>query len=248
MTDFGSLVRCFFAILMAVATHGVSQDSSDESSEASPVMVRGWLFPSGDTQAVSFTLKSAGEEKVIALASTKDGAVASARTYADILQAGSFVAELKAGEDVLASESIALGEGRHYTLVGWSENGRWQIKAFADSPASSNAPDRPLRVLNFAAGRKTAVALSGAPESMVAGDSVQELRSPAAVTMVSVKVLASDGGPPAQSSVEIDFSGLPCAYVVVGPDYRGRMRPRVIEGGAPPPEFPAPTAAPGSQQ
>jgi hypothetical protein len=36
----------------------------------------------------------------------------------------------------------------------------------------------------------------------------------------------------AQSSGEVDFVETPSAYVVIAPDYRGRMRPRVISGGS----------------
>jgi hypothetical protein len=101
-------------------------------------------------------------------------------------------------------------------------------------------------VLNFAHGRETLVNYGTDKDVKVPGDSIQEVRMAPKIAGVAVKVLAADGSPPAQTSAEVDFSKASSAYVVVGPDYRGRMRPRVIDGGLPPVIEAAPPVDPKS--
>jgi hypothetical protein len=225
----------------------MAQEAEEVTPTAKTAKVRGWLFPCGDKEPVMLAVKLADDSEMLSLASTKEGLSSSVPGYAEVALGGTVMVELKSGEQVISSQSIALREDRHYTLVSWKEGGRWQFRAFADDPSPVNAPDRPLRVLNFADGRKTAVSLAGGVESMIKADSVEELRAPARVIMVAAKVQSLDGGPPAQSSVEVDFSSMPSAYVVVGPDYRGRMRPRVTAGGASPSEE-APPSTDASEQ
>jgi hypothetical protein len=154
------------------------------------------------------------------------------------------VVELRAGDKVVAKDAGALRPARAYTFVAWqaSSAADWQIKAFADDPATPAAADRALRLLNFPAGRKTLFSIGQGTETTVPGNAVQEVRAPAKVVVASVKVLASDGGPPAHSTLEIDYTTLGSGYMVVMPDNLGRMRPQFIGGGyqeevelAPPP-------------
>jgi hypothetical protein len=157
------------------------------------------------------------------------------------------LAELKGKDNaVLASESVNMRAGSYYTLLAsQNKEGNWSIKTFFDGPAKVGAVDRPLRVLNFADGRETLLEVSGSPSVTVPGNSYLERNSPAKLLGISVKVHPNDGSPPAQSSTEIDFTVLPSAYLVVCPDYRGRMRPRVIDGGKPKyPEAPGAAESP----
>lgn len=246
MIDRLPFLLLFCLLSLAVAPLAAAQETAAVATKSAKV--RGWLFPSGDKEPASLVLKLAGDAGAVTLASTKDGAVISNAGYEEVSPAGTVAVELKSGEQILSTQSLGLREDRHYTLVAWRENGRWQVKAFSDDPGPSNAADRPLRVLNFAEGRNTLVSFAGSAETQVAADSVQESRAPAKVTLVTVRVQSLDGGPPAQSSVEIDFTSAPCAYVAIGPDYRGRMRPRVIEGGPLPEESPATAGAGEAQQ
>lgn len=234
----------FFPI--AIAPFAVAQETAEVSAKSAKV--RGWLFPSGSKEPASLVLKLAGDAGSVALASTKDGAVVANPGYEELSQGGTVTVELKTGDQVATTQSLGLRQDLHYTLVAWREAGRWQVKAFSDDPSSANAAERPLRVLNFAEGRSTLVSFAGGAETRIAADSVQELRAPAKITLVTVQVQTLDGGPPAQSSVEIDFASAPCGYVAIGPDYRGRMRPRVIQGGPLPEEPAAAAGAAGAQR
>lgn len=207
-----------------------------------PASLRAWIFPGSLTQPVTVSITPAGTETTKALAFAKDGATVSRTSYEQI-PPGSMRVDLKSGDEVLASKTGNLREEAHYTVLAWNNGGRWELQVFNDDLSSPNAADRPLRVLNFAQGRDTTIALDNGAENPVAKDSVQEMKLPGKVTLVTARVKSLDGGPPAQSSVEIDFASSPSAYVVVGPDYRGRMRPRVLRGGPLPEEPSAPVGS-----
>ena len=150
--------------------------------------------------------------------------------------AGRVTLKLTDGQDAPVSSEADLQPGGHYTAVAWQAAGKWQIKLFRDPAAKAGVAARPLRVLNFAADRETVIAVDGAKESRFGAGSVQEMSLPAKINGMSVKVLDPAGGPAAETTLEIDLAEVPLAYAVIGPDYRGRMRPEIIEGGPPKPE------------
>ncbi len=225
--------------LLLVAVGPASAQEADplapEQNSEARAALRGWIFPGNDTAPVVIAITSQETPEPKSLAGTKDGLVNARPSYEQVAP-GAQKIELKSGEEVLVAKTGSLRPERHYTAVAWNSGGKWELQVFGDDAASPNATDRPLRVMNFAGGRETLLAIDGGEEAKVAPDAVQEFRAPRKIAMVRVQVLALDGGPPAQSSVEVDFASSPSAYVVVGPDYRGRMRPRIIQGGAPPPE------------
>jgi hypothetical protein len=192
--------------------------------------IRGWIFPAESKEKVSLEFLPLQTEMRAALAANQSGAVSAAPGYTEVAE-GPLQLELKAGDKILAQGRLALQKDRFYTIAVWPEGSQWTLKVFADGPPAAGAAERPLRTFNFAGSRKTLVAVYGSPETEVSANSVIDQKVPAKVCMVTVRVLATDGGPPAQSTVEVDLSSIGSAYVVVGPDYRGRMRPRVIPGG-----------------
>jgi hypothetical protein len=195
-------------------------------------LLRAWIFPAGEAEAASIEIKAeAAEAPVVFAAST--GQRQMNPGYREI-KPGNATIEIKAGDQVLATGTAALAGDRQYTVVTWKAGSKWELKLFPDGPSAPNAPDRPLRVLNFAQGRTSTVTLAADKEFKIAPDSIQEIKVQPKTTGMVVKVLAPDGGAPAQSSAELDFSTISSGYVVLGADTRGRMRPRVIEGGVPP--------------
>lgn len=203
-------------------------DAPDQGNE-SPAGLRAWIFPRGD-ESMAVVCKTAADEQPRTLAS----ATGAKRTTGEIYQEfapGRIELQLKAGNRVVATAAGTLGEGRQYTAIAMPDGGNWKIKVLADGPAKAGGSLRPLRVCNFAAGRETVLSLQGAADIKVAGDSLHETEVPPTLSGLTVRVLAADGGPPAQTSSEIDFVRAPSAYVVIGPDYLGRMQPRVILGG-----------------
>lgn len=217
------------------------------ADKPTPSMIRAFLVPAeGSKASLQFRVQPQQEDVAPQVVAATDGAAVFNGAYQPI-KPGGLAFELRSGEKVLASGSAPLQAARAYSFVAWeSPSAGWQVKTFADDPATPNATDRAVRVLNFPAGRETLLTVAEGTEMKVPGNTVQEFRSAAKLTGVRVKVLAADGGPPAQSSVEMDFPRINSGYIVVVPDNLGRMRPQFLEGGYPEMEevvAPAPVVA-----
>ena len=233
--------------LCASAQEPVASNSGEPTTNRVS-SVRGWVVPLAKTQ-ISLHLKSEAQEAQAAqriLSASSDGSPSTGPTYTDTAS-GLSLAELRGKDDaVLVSERVSLRAGGYYTfLASQNKEGNWSIKSFFDGPTKPGAVDRPLRVLNFADSRETVLEIPGSQSFVVPGNSSLERNYPAKLLGFTVKVLTNDGSPPAQSSSEIDLAVLPSAYLFVGPDYRGRMRPRMIDGGKPKyPEMPSTSESP----
>ena len=202
--------------------------------ESPPAMIRAFIVPADDSKAsLQLVVKAQKAEANLApqVVAATDGPATFGSNY-DSIKAGGAAIELRSGDKVLAGGSVALKPARAYTFVAWqTSSADWQVKAFPDDPTTPNAADRAVRVLNFPAGRETLLTIDQRAETKIPGNAVQEFRAPPKVIVAKVKVLASDGGPPALSSLEMDYSALKSGYIVVVPDNLGRMRPRFIGGG-----------------
>jgi len=208
-----------------------------------PAMLRAWLFPAEASDTASIAIKGAAQEQPVTLVSTSGGARQVSPGYREVKE-GATAIEVKSGDQLLASGNVSLAGGRQYTLIAWRSGPKWELKAFPDSSPSSNAADRPLRLINFADGRETLVSINGADGTKLADGSVQEVRLKPKVLDIAVQVMAPDGGPPFQTSTAFDLAQADSAYVVVAPDYRGRPDAQVLAGGTgPPPPPPVPLAA-----
>jgi hypothetical protein len=224
---------CSIVLFVITAFAASAQETASEPGTAAaakePAGLRAWIFPAGG-EPLTVGCRTAGDEQPRTLA-TAAGDQRSITEGYENFPAGRVELQLKAGEKVLATAAGSLADGRAYTAIALREGGDWKIRVLADGPPKTPGAPRPLRVCNFPGGRETLLSVQGAAESKIAGDSLQEFEVAPGVTLLSVKVLAPDGDAPAQSSTEVDFSLLPSAYLVISPDYRGRMRPRVIVGG-----------------
>ena len=220
-----------------------AQRTSEEGAAVRPsgkkeppsAMIRGFVVPlEGSNLSLQLGIKRQQPSQADAppqVVAATDGPATFGSNYAPI-KPGGVVIELRSGDKVLGGGSVALQPARAYTFVAWQATaGGWQIKAFPDDPTSPNAADRAVRVLNFPAGRETLLSIDQRAETKIPGNAVQEFRTPPKVIVAKVKVLASDGGPPALSSLEMDYSALKSGYIVVVPDNLGRMRPQFIGGG-----------------
>ena len=226
-------------VMIASAGLAFAQEAPEAPAEPTaaarapqPAQVRAWIFPGASKAAAKVVFRSSAEQAPSEMAASTGGARFTSPVYRE-WPAGEAFCEITAAGQSVFSGNLPLREGGHYTMLVWNNGTKWEFKTFADAAPSKNASDRPLRILNFADGRTTAVAPDGAPEAKVAGNAVQEVRLPAKINGLTVRVLDPEGGPPAQTSTEVDFAEQALAYLVVGPDYRGRMRPQLIEGGPP---------------
>ena len=239
-THHGSLGHLLTFLALALAMPALAQVATEqqpaEGGEKEPVqaMVRAFVVPAEGTQeSLELTLQPQNAEGDLTprpLATTKGEAVFNG-SYQQV-NPGRVLVELRAGDKVLAKTSGVLRPARAYTFAAWQDSSAgWQMKAFPDDPTSANAADRAVRVLNFPADRETLLSIDKGNEIKVPANAVEELRVPPKVVGASVKVLAPDGGPPALSTMEMDFTILKSGYIVVVPDNLGRMRPQFIGGG-----------------
>jgi hypothetical protein len=223
------LAGCVWLCLHS-ASWAQSPESTGERDTNAVSFLRGWIAGSGGLAVVSLSTQGRKDEEARELCSAAAGGSVVNPGYSQVAY-GNHELKLKSGGKVLRTMTTDLDNNTSYTLLAWREGGTWELKVYHDGPASPNVPTRPLRLMNFAEGRETLFSLDNGPETKVAADTVQEFQMPVKLGAFTVKVLKQDGGPSAQSSGEVDFASAPSAYVVIAPDYRGRMRPRTILGG-----------------
>ncbi len=223
------LAGCLWCSLLAGALAQTSETARKNADKDSSYL-RGWIVGSGGLEAVSLFAQGPKDEEPRLFSSAAAGEKVVNPSYTKGL-AGSFQFQLRSGEKILQGVTAELAESVAYTLLAWRQGGRWELKVFADGPYAKSVAVRPLRLLNFAENRETLISLDNGPETKVAANSVEEFKTSPKLTSFTVKVLAPDGGAPAQSSGGVNFAATPSAYIVIAPDYRGRMRPRVINGG-----------------
>jgi len=114
------------------------------------------------------------------------------------------------------------------------KDGQWSLELYADSPPPGNSGQRALRILNFAAGATTTVSVGRAQKIKAEPDSIQEAKLSPKITPLEVSAQPPGTGAPARTLTEVDLVACPAVYVLVSPDYRGRLRPQIIQSGEPP--------------
>jgi hypothetical protein len=235
------------ALLFVAASSSRSQDvaGGGTKTEDTRAFVRGWIInPDGPT---SLGAKLGGAAGEVVLNTTGASELAAPSAYLE-LAPGNTVFELKINESIASSITAGLSPGHYYTaLASRAADGRgWELKLLPDGPHGPNVSERPVRIMKYTLGRPAELSFDGGDIRKLAADGWEEFKRPAKVTALTVTVQAEDAlGAPAVSSVELDLANAGSAYVLVNPDYRGRMRPSVITGGAPPPTpKPEPTPTP----
>lgn len=192
--------------------------------------LRAWIFP-GTQQTGDFSLTTtAPDGSAMSLAA---GAAPANETFYRDLPPGKYSLDFKDGEKVLAQKQVQVSASSYQTIVVWCQGGKWNMELYSDSAAPAAAGQRPLRLLNFAGKAVTTVAIAGLPTPIkLPPDSVKEVQLPrknAALDITS----QLPGGPAARNAGEVDLSLVPAAYVLVAPDYRGRLRPQFLGAGDP---------------
>ena len=223
------VVGCFWSAFFT-GTLGQAADLKPKSEGRDGAYVRGWIVGGGGSEAVSIFAQGPKDEEPWAFSSAAAGETVTNPGYKAGV-AGGFQFQLIAGGKSLQTAKAELAQEVTYTVLAWRQDGQWEFKVYADGPFAKSVVDRPLRLMNFADKRETLISFDNGPETKIAANRVEEFKVPAKLTSFTVKVLASDGGDPALSSGEVDFAMAPSAYVLIAPDYRGRMRPRVVVGG-----------------
>lgn len=230
-------IRSFFCFLLlgaSLVAPPLGVRAQDQPPGAVPAAERGasvrvWIFPGSEKEKVEVAFSAGEQSEKKVMAQTVAGESRSEEGYQPVAE-GQLQSELRVGERVVSSTPVSIRKGGSYTLVVWSNGAKWESKLFLDAGAAQKS-ERHVRVVNFADGREALLSIGGSKPSLVTGNTVAQFPAPTGIALISVEVLDPKGGPPALSSVEIDFSTFLNSYVVIAPDYRGRMRPRIIGGG-----------------
>jgi hypothetical protein len=220
---FGLILCC----LLPVSAQEQGEDEPEDSRR--PIAeVRGWI-PKADGPVQIVVIAEAGEEpKVLATAAAE---TASLQEFYQNVPPGRVIFNLQDPDDkVLATATGAIRDGGYYTALAWPESGRWQIKVFSDS-SPPNATDKPLRLLHFNAQVVLLLAIDGGPEQDIPLGTVTEKRISSKRTTLHLTVVGTDQRHFASSYFDVDFTAWPSAYVLAQADYRGRIKPMILEGG-----------------
>ncbi len=213
-----------------LVSHASKGQLAPEEGESKPSpSLRAWIFPGSEKANVVVTLTDAAKAEKKVLASSSSGAAAIDEAYAAVTE-GQHSLEVRIGEKVESAAEVNLRDSGAFTAVFWKTDGKWVKKVFRDN-AQGDSDTREARLMNFADGRDSLVAINGSEGRRVPASTVEAIPAPPKISLLTVEVPDPTGGPPAKSSVEVDFSLYRNAYVIIAPDYRGRMRPRIFPAG-----------------
>jgi len=219
------LTLCCFSLPQMLWAQMV--ETSAVASEAPTAQVRAWIFNSEEPCRLSLRDEKSEEATIIAEVE-KSGANIDA-DYRPVL-AGRYRVDLFREDQVLASEVVILGKDSVQSLVAWPEGGKWRIKSFSDN-AAPNATDKPLRLLHFNEQVGLVLVIDDGPEQIIPVGTVVERRVAPKQATLYLKVVGPEQELGASSYFEVDFSSWPSAYALAQTDYRGRIKPALIEGG-----------------
>ena len=211
-----------------------AETSPSADGGKAPGRLRAWVFPGKQGGSSTLTIGATGTDgSWISLATAVSQATGSA--YRDVPQSA-YTFAIKDGEKIVAQKQAQVASDSFYTLAAWLKDGKWSLEVYPDSAAPGGSGQRALRLLNFAGAATTTVLVGSARTPVkVVPDSIQEVKLPAKITPLEVSVQPTGGGAPARTLSEVDLAVAPAAYVLVSPDYRGRLRPSIIPAGEPAP-------------
>lgn len=218
---------CCFALPQMLWAQEIEEPTGQ--SEGPTAHVRAWIFNSEGPCRLS--LRGENKDEAITVAKVEKSGGNIGVEYRPV-EPGRYKVELLRGEQVLATEVVALGEDSVQSFVVWPEAGKWQIKSLSDSPPL-NATDKPLRLLHFNKDLGLVLAIDDGAEQTAPVGTVAEKKVPAKRTVVYLKIAGPNQEQGASSYFDVDFASWPSAYVLAQADYRGRIKPVVIRGGLP---------------
>lgn len=226
MTKLALTIPLFFSLTLMLPAQE-SEEEAPPAREAPQAHVRAWIFNSQGPARLS--LRGENREEAITLAEVQGGGGNINVEYRP-LEPGRYLLELSRDEQILESEPILLGKDSIVTIVGWPEAGKWRLKFFSDKSAP-NATDKPLRLLHFNPQVGLRLAIDAGPEQEIPIGTVTEKKITAKETPLYLTVVSTDEEHRASSFFDADFVTWPSAYAFAQADYRGRIKPTIIQGG-----------------
>jgi hypothetical protein len=224
---FLSLIFTFAFSRPGEAQEAIPEGASDPKRV--PAHIRVWVMVFDEKAPISIAFKGKDAESVTLLEAP--GVQPTRGFYVEVPKgSGEIVAS--AGEIVLASATVDLLPDDHRTVLISRKGGKLNLQVLQDPlPGQKDFPPV-VRLLNFGTGRSAEVTL-GAQNKVIVPENQMVISQVPAQTDIPLRVVLPDpsGGPPAISSTDIDSRTSPSWSLVVIPDYRGKLRPRVSPDG-----------------
>jgi hypothetical protein len=227
MTKRAFLTLCCFALPQILCAQETEEPTVEP--EVPTAQVRAWIFNSEGPCLLR--LRGEKSEEAITIAEVQQSGANIEVAYRPV-EPGRYRVELLRGEEALAAEVVVLGEDSAQSVVAWPEAGKWRIKSLSDSPAP-NATDKTLRLLHFNKQFGLVLTIGDGAEQTAPLGTVAEKKVAAKRTVIHLKTVGPNQEQGASSYFDVDFSSWPSAYVLAQADYRGRIKPVVIQGGLP---------------
>ena len=222
-----SLAVLLLSVVFCMGQAPESAPSPDERK--TPAHVRVWSMLFDESSPVSIKIKTTEPEPTNLLEAPGKGATRG--FYAEVPKGAGEITASAAGV-VLASAKLDLVPGDYRTILISRQNGKIDLQILQDPlPGQKDFPPA-VRLLNFGTGRSAEVTLGGQTKITVP-DNKLVITPISAKADLTVQVVLPDpaGGPPAISSTDVDLRTSPSWSMVVTPDYRGKLRPRVSPDG-----------------
>jgi hypothetical protein len=192
-----------------------------------PSRLRVWVFPGQSVPKGSIITALGADGSSLALGSA--AAHATGNAYRD-MPPSKYSFSIKDGDKVLFEKLAQLAPAMCQTLIA----GKWRMEIYEDNATSPNSAARSLRLMNFAKDANLSVVVGSSQTVKIGPDSLRDIKLPAKVTLLDVAASRPGASAPARTLSEVDLVSSPAAYVLVFPDYRGRLRPQIIEAGEAP--------------
>jgi len=194
-----------------------------------PAHVRIWAMVYDENTPFAVKAKAAQGDPIVLIET--DGKIPNRSSYVELPKGQTDLSLLSAGTPV-KSEKIELKPDDYRTILISRKNGVLSWEVLQDPiPKQKDFPPA-VRLLNFGSDRVADVQIGAQPLVKVQPNSfvVAPLTESGTVN-INVSLPDPKGGPPATSITDFSTAVSPSWSVVVIPDYRGKLRPRISPDG-----------------
>lgn len=222
----GLLLALFFSPALMIAQEA---PTPAEPAGKKPGGLRIWAMVFDEKAPIAIKGRSSDDEPKTLLEVA--GAKPQKSPYLEI-PSGKITVSLTQGDQALGSQEIELAENDLKTLLFYRSGGQVKMQVFQDPlPGQKNFPPT-LRLLNFGTGRVAEVTL-GPSEKISVPENTCFVSKVSKKGSLDLQVVLPDpaGGPAAVSMTDVDMGAHPSWSVLMIPDYRGKIRPRVSPDG-----------------
>lgn len=202
---------------------------SDEDKKGPLAHVRVWMMVFNENAPLAVKSQSAGGEPMTIFEG--DGKTPSKSSYLEIPH-GSTTLSLTTGASPVKSEKIDFKPDDYRTILISRKNGALSWEIFQDPiPGQKDFPPA-VRLLNFGTERTADITIGTQPPVKVQPNTclVTPLLASGEIN-IAVSLPDPMGGPAATSVTDLNTSISPSWSVIMIPDYRGKLRPRVSPDG-----------------